>query len=79
MSDVIGAAVGGDRRAILEAVRDRLAEELAGAKGKDAAPLAKELRATLAELESLPGGKEVSPLDDLSARRAARRANAQGG
>lgn len=73
------AVESGDRRSALEAIRDRLAEELAGADGKDAAPLARELRATLAELESLPGGKEVSAVDDLSARRAARRADAAGG
>ncbi|KAB8179144.1 hypothetical protein FH609_004170 [Streptomyces sp. 3MP-14] len=79
MSDVVAAAESGDRRAILEAVRDRLAVELAAVEGKDAAAVAKELRATVAELESLPGGKEVSPLDELAARRAERRADASGG
>lgn len=75
---MVDAAGSGNRRQLLEAVRDRLAEELLAAEGRDVAALAKELRATVAELESLPGGKEVSPLDDLAARRAARRAEAAG-
>lgn len=69
----------GDRREALEAVRDKIAAELQEASGMVAASLAKELRATMAELESLPGGREVSAVDDLSARRTARRADAQGG
>ncbi|WP_327073452.1 hypothetical protein OG196_16305 [Kitasatospora purpeofusca] len=77
--DVLGAVTSGDRRAALEAVRDKLARELAESEGPVVAQLSKELRATLAELESLPGGREVSAVDDLSARRAARRADAQGG
>ncbi|MFD4658019.1 hypothetical protein ACFWP2_20615 [Kitasatospora sp. NPDC058444] len=76
---VSSAAGSGDRRAALEAVRDKLATELESIEGPAVAVLSKELRATLAELESLPGGREVSPVDDLSARRAARRADAQGG
>ncbi|MFJ6617594.1 hypothetical protein ACIQOW_08465 [Kitasatospora sp. NPDC091335] len=76
---VSSAVSGGDRRAALEAVRDKLAAELESLEGPAVAVVSKELRATLAELESLPGGWEVSPVDDLSARRAARRAGAQGG
>lgn len=79
MSDLIGAVESGDRRTALEAIRDRLAVELDGAEGRDAAGIAKELRATIAELESLPGGKAVSAVDELSARRAERRADAAGG
>lgn len=75
----IVGAVRGDRRAALEAIRDKLAAELEDAEGRDAATVAKELRATLAELEALPGGKEVSAVDDLSDRRAKRRADAAGG
>jgi hypothetical protein len=77
--EVVAAAASGDRRAALEAVRDKLALELQGSEGPVVAALAKELRACMAELDALPGGKEVSALDDLSARRAARRAEAQGG
>ncbi|MGW4426420.1 hypothetical protein [Streptosporangium sp. NPDC004631] len=68
----------GDRRASLEAIRDKLARELTGATGRDAAVIAKELRAVLADLDALPGGKEVSKVDELAARRADRRADAAG-
>lgn len=78
VSDMTGAVAGG-RRSALEAIRDKLAGELEDAEGRDAAPLAKELRAVINEIEKLPGGKEVSAVDDLSARRAARRADAAGG
>ncbi|KJS60662.1 hypothetical protein VM95_19790 [Streptomyces rubellomurinus] len=76
---VYSAAASGDRRAALEAVRDKLAQELEGLEGPAVAVVSKELRATIAELESIPGGREVSAVDDLSKRRAARRADAQGG
>jgi hypothetical protein len=75
---VTGAVGGGDRRTALEAVRDKLAAELDEATGRTAAVVAKELRATIAELEALPGGKEVSAVDEFTARREARRAEAQG-
>ncbi|UBU11614.1 hypothetical protein [Nonomuraea gerenzanensis] len=77
-SDLASTVQGGDRRAALEGIRDKLAVELADASGRDAAVIAKELRATIAELESLPGGKGVNPVDDLTARRARRIADAQG-
>jgi hypothetical protein len=67
-----------DHRSRLEAVRDRLTEELNEASGRDVASIARELRLTLAELESLPDAREESPVDDLSARREARRAAASG-
>ncbi|MBB2909313.1 hypothetical protein FHS43_000559 [Streptosporangium becharense] len=66
----------GDRRASLEAIRDKLARELHRAAGRDAAVIAKELRAVIADLDALAGGKEASTVDDLTARRAARRADA---
>ncbi|WP_433382777.1 hypothetical protein [Streptosporangium sp. CA-115845] len=68
----------GDRRASLKAIRDKLARELHGASGRDAAVIAKELRATISELDGLPGGEEVNPIDDLAAQRARRIADAQG-
>lgn len=76
--NIVDAASSGDRRAALEAIRDRLARELQEASGPAVGMLSKELRATIAELESLPGGREASAVDDLTARRAARRANATG-
>ncbi|MFF0295560.1 hypothetical protein ACFYST_06115 [Kitasatospora sp. NPDC004614] len=76
---VYGAASSGDRRSALEAIRDHLARELESTEGPAAAVLSKELRATIAELDALPGGREADPVDDLSARRAARRSAAAGG
>lgn len=69
----------GDRRASLEAVRDRLAVEIDSgrAEGRDVATLAKVLAETMRELDSLPVAGEVSPVDDLAAARTARRAAAQ--
>jgi len=65
-------AVQGDRRVALEAIRDRLAAELAREDVFGVAGIAKELRAVIAELDSLPLAKG-SKSDDLAARRAARR------
>ncbi|WP_329187036.1 hypothetical protein [Actinacidiphila glaucinigra] len=75
---LVAAASSGDRRLALEAIRDRLAKELHDAEGRDVATIAKELRTTIAELDALPGGKEASAVDDLTARRAARRSKAAG-
>lgn len=75
--DLVGA-VAGDKRAALEAIRDRLAAELIRSKGQAAAVVAKELRAVIDAIEALPGGEE-SALDELTRRREARRAAAQGG
>lgn len=69
-------AVSGDKRAALEAIRDRLANELLTARGQSAAAVAKELRAVIDELDSLPDGREESTVDQLNARREARRAEA---
>lgn len=68
-----------DRRATLTDLRQRLTEAFDAADDpRDLATLSKELRAVLAELDSLPGGEEADPVDDLAARRAARLANAAG-
>lgn len=74
----------GDRRRSLEAIRDRLAELFSTADERAAPALAQRLVAVLAELDSLPGGREVSKLDrlaagvvdDLATRRAHRVADA---
>jgi hypothetical protein len=80
-------AAGGDRRALLEAIRDRLAAELSRVDGRDVVVLVKELRSVIRELDTLPpaAGRET-PLDriegairdDLAERRAARVADAAG-
>jgi len=69
----------GDRRKSLEALRDHLAAELLeGPSTVAIAPIAKELRAVIEELDSLPLGKEESKVDDLAAKRATRRRKAAG-
>jgi hypothetical protein len=83
----------GDRRRALVALRARLAAELddgdhlsgcdcecgvSGADGRVVAAVVKELRAVISELDSLPGGEEVRPVDDLATRRAQRLADAAG-
>jgi hypothetical protein len=76
MAELLPAVESGDRRASLEAIRDKLARELAETGGRDAAAIAKELRAVISELDGLPGGKERSTVDELAARRAGRLADA---
>jgi hypothetical protein len=67
----------GDHRLSLIAIRDKLAEELDEAFGRDSAVIAKQLAEVIREIESLPG-KEASAVDDLAARRARRLADAAG-
>jgi hypothetical protein len=80
LSDLQPSAVikQGDRRLSLEAIRDKLAFELDEAFGRDAATIAKELASVIRELDSLPGGKEESTVDQLAARRKKRLADAAG-
>lgn len=66
----------GDRRASLEAIRDRIAEELVAADGRDVAPLAKELRAVIAEIDGMGNERTVSKVDELAARRSPNRKSA---
>lgn len=68
----------GDRRASLEAIRDRLATELTVAEGREVASVAKELRETIRELDGLPLPGEVSGVDQLAKKRASRRRPASG-
>lgn len=75
--DLAGTVRAGDKRASLEAIRDRLAAELVRSRGQSAAAVARELRAVIDALDAIPDG-EVSAVADLSARLSARRANAAG-
>jgi hypothetical protein len=68
-----------ERRATLVDLRKRLAEALDHVEDpRDLATLSKEMRAVVAEIDSLPGSEEADPVDDLAARRAARLADAAG-
>jgi hypothetical protein len=68
-----------ERRVTLTDLRKRLLDALDVTEDpRDLATLSKELRAVMAEIDSLPGGEEADPVDDLAARRAARLANAAG-
>lgn len=65
------------RRARLEALRDQLAEMLAGEiPAREMAAMSREYRACLAELDALPVAKEVSAADEIAERRRARKASA---
>jgi hypothetical protein len=63
----------GDQRTALEAMRDRLAEDMDGAGQNVVAQIAAQLRAVLTELAALPA-VERTEVDDLIERRKARRA-----
>jgi hypothetical protein len=67
----------GDHRARLEALRDRLAAAIEDAGARDLAPLAGRYQAVLAELAALPTVTEVDEVDDLAAKRRARRSGAK--
>lgn len=67
----------GDRRASLEALRDRLAS-LLDTSERDHAALARQLSNVLRELDELPNPAEESKVDEIQARRAARLASASG-
>ncbi|GGK32064.1 hypothetical protein GCM10010124_26030 [Pilimelia terevasa] len=66
------------RREALEAIKDRLTAELDVVEGRDTAVLAKELRATWAELDGLPAVDSDAPADEIARRREQRRRSAAG-
>ena len=72
---VAAVAALGDRRATLEACRDVLAAALDEASPQIAPQIVGQLRAVLAELDTLTA-PPVSVSDELRSRRAARRAAA---
>lgn len=83
MGDFLEAIAGNDRRKALEALRDQIAWKLdagecrhcGGPRGEAAglASLALRLMKVFEALDALPSELEVSPRDDIAARRAARR------
>lgn len=70
---LVEEVASGDRRRALEAARDRVARELETAEGRDVAPLTRALVQVLDKLAALSTGEEQSTVDDLAARREARR------
>lgn len=66
-------AVKVGRREGLEALRDELASSIIEAEPNARAPLARQLTIVLEQLDSLPGGIEENPVDELERRRAERR------
>lgn len=72
-------AAEGDRTAALQHLRQILAREIdAGPEPRDLAALSRRMMLVLAELEGLDLGEEADVVDDLTSRRAARRAEAAG-
>lgn len=69
-------AVTRGRREGLEALRDLLADSLTMVDLNARAPLARQLTIVLEQLDNLPGGEAVNPVDDIAAQRAKRRSAA---
>lgn len=70
---VYAAALEGDRKQTLIALRDTLAEAIDGCESKrDLAALSRQLTDVLAQIDAVPDPKAVSAVDDLASRRAAR-------
>lgn len=70
---VSDAVRSGDRRASLTAIRDHLAARLETAPPRDVAAIARQLSDTIEQLENMPKEKGASIVDQLAAKREARR------
>lgn len=77
MGDLVTAALSGDKRATLVALRDRLVKEIEEAGARDLAPLSRQLMEVLKALDEVPDEKEVSAANDIANRRNARRKRRQ--
>lgn len=75
--ELIDALTEGEPAAALAALRIQAARNLLAAEPKEFAGLSREYRAILAELDKRGVGREVSELDEISARRRQRRARPQ--
>ena len=69
---LVAVIAAGDRRDSLIALRDELARRLVEA-DKDIAAIARQLTNTLQAIAELPAPAERSTLDEIAAKRAARR------
>lgn len=77
MPSLSGVCRGGDRREVLVALRDLIAESLEDADPGQVAALAKQLRETLAAISEC-GDVAESRLDEIKAKRVARRGASAG-
>ncbi len=78
MGELREVVAQGDIRASLTALRNRLAEQIDGAKyAKDVAPLSQRLVEVLERLEQLPDPGKVDTVDEFTTRRDQRRAEAR--
>ncbi len=74
--DVVQAVRSGDRVQVLKAMQRLLAERLEDARGLNAAQIAHQLRMVTAELAEIAPKKERSVVDEIAAKRAARKQKA---
>ena len=68
MANLMDAARSGDRRATLEALRDKLAGSIQDCEsGRDVAALSKRLMEVMGELDALPRPSDGDELEELQA------------
>lgn len=67
-----------DRHQRLQNLLERLCDEVETADARELPGLAREVRATLAELDAMPSPKSESRTDEVAKRREARRRKAAG-
>lgn len=75
LMSVLDAAQSGDRRKVLEQMRDTLAAAMDAADPAVQAQISGQLRQVLKDLAELPEVKAESPLEQAKKARAARRSN----
>lgn len=73
--EVFAAVRSGNRQESLEAIRDYLAEQLESAKGRDAAPVARELRETIREIAAISTEGQADDVDEVAEQRRRRLAD----
>lgn len=76
--DLVAEVASGDRRRALVALRNRLAQELTVAEGRNVAAIAGQLQKVLDAIDALPDETEKSNVVDFAARVADKRAQASG-
>lgn len=74
---LVGEVASGDMRRALNVIRNRIAEELYIAEGKDVAQLSLALVKVLDAIQKVPVPNAADPVNEIAARRERRRAEAQ--